>query len=298
MIGRGQFAALLAPDLRKVYVETGKERPLEYPLFFNVSDMDWNPVKDQQISGLATMPAKPEGTQFTLDQPIMGGSKQYLAAPYGLAVEVTWEMWRDDLYAVMRELSAELKRASNNRQEVDCWSILNNAFSTSFIGFTAAESLCSTAHVGVDATSRANRPSPDIGFSITGLQNSIVRFENLTDERNLPRLMAPTLVVGAPVNKFVFREVLGSAGKPYTADNELNALIEEDLSWMISHYIAVATYWFLIAAKGVHNMNFFWRDMPIFDAFDDPWTKNAIFTVYQRHGEGFGAWRGVDGSTG
>src|SRR5262245_35377771 len=134
-IQRGAFAALLAPDLRKVYVETGKERPLEYPFLFNVSDMDWNPVRDQQVSGLGTMPSKPEGAQFPLDQPIMGGNKSYEAAPFGLAVEVTWEMWRDDLYAVMRELAAELKRASNNRQEVDCWSILNNAFTTARVGF-------------------------------------------------------------------------------------------------------------------------------------------------------------------
>lgn len=297
-IGRGTFAPLLKPDLHDVFIETGKERPLEYPLVFNVDEMEWNPITDQQVSGLGTVPSKPEGSQFTLDEPLLGGSKGYLANPYGLAVEVTWEMWRDELYAVMRELVAEEARGSRNRQEVQAWSVLNNAFNTAFNGFTPGESLCSTSHVGLDGLVRSNRASPDIGFSVTGLQAAIVRFENMTDERNLPRLMAPVMAVVAPANKMVVREVLGSGGKPYTADNELNALIEEDLSWMISHYLAVATYWFLVAAKGVHNMNFFWRDMPIFDAFDDPWTKNAIFTVYQRHGEGFGAWRGVDGSTG
>ena len=298
VVGRGAFSALIAPDLRKVYTETGKERPPEYPLVFNVSDMEWNPVKDQQLSGLATMPAKPEGSQFQLDQPIMGGTKSYEATPYGLAVEITWEMWRDDLYAVMKELSAELKRASRNRQEVDAWSVLNNAFATTDVGFTAAESLCSTAHVGLDGVSRANRPSPDIGFSVTGTQNAVTRFENMTNERNLPRLMAPTFVVVAPINKFAAREVLGSGGKPYTADNELNALLEEDLSWMIAHYLTTNTYWFMLATKGVHDMNFLWRDHPIFDSFDDPWTRNAIFTSYQRHTKGFGAWRGVDGSSG
>jgi hypothetical protein len=32
--------------------------------------------------------------------------------------------------------------------------------------------------------------------------------------------------------------------------------------------------------------------------FDDPFTKNAIATTYQRHTVGYGAWRGIDGSTG
>src|SRR5579884_4328472 len=129
-IGRGAFAALLKPDLYRVYVETGKELPLEYPLFCNVDDIPWNPVKDQQIAGLGTLLAMPEGENFPLDQPILGGTVQYEAQPFGLGVEITWPMWRDDQYGIMRELVAELARASRNRQEVDAWSVLNNAFDT------------------------------------------------------------------------------------------------------------------------------------------------------------------------
>ena len=299
IVTRNGYAALLDPGLRKVYMETGKERPLEYPSVFDVWDMDWNPMTDRQISGLGTMPTKVEGDSFSLDEPILGGTKSYEAAPFGLAYECTWEAWRDELYGVFRELSAELARAGRNRQEVSAWSALNNAFSTSYTGFTASESLCSTAHTGLDGTSRANRPSPDIGFSQTGIQNAILRFEAQTDERGLPRLMAPVMALVTPTNKFVAREILGSAGKPYTAENEINALIDEDLRWMVCHYITTSTYWFLLAAKGVHDLSMGWRDRPIFDMFDDPWSKNAVATAYQRHTLGqYASWRGVDGSTG
>jgi hypothetical protein len=298
-IVRGAFSPLLAPDLRKVYVETGKERPVEFRLWCNVTTMEWNPMRDQQISGLGTMPQKPEGTDFLLDQPILGGNKSYLAAPYGLGVEITWEMWRDDLYGVMRELVAGLARASRNRMEVSGHAVLNNAFNTAFSGFTAGEALCSAAHAGLDGVTRANRPSPDIGFSVTGIQAAIARFEGMTDERGLPRLMSPILAFVGPSNKYVAREILGSSGKPYTADNEINALIEEDLSWMIGHYFSTSTMWFLMAAKGVHDLNMMMRDEPIFDSFDDPRNKNAVFTSYQRHTDSqYGAWRGIDGSTG
>jgi len=294
----GAISELLAPDLRRVYVETGKERPLEFPLFFNVEDMEWNPLTDQQVSGLGTLPGKDQGEQFTTDDILMGSTKTYTAAPFGMAVEITWEAWRDELYGIMREMVRELARSSRNRQEVDAWSVMNNGFSTSYTGFTASESLCSTAHTGLDGTSRANRPSPDISFSQTGLQNSITRFENMTDERDLPRLMTPSQILIAPENKFVAREILGSPQKAYTTDNEVNALIEEDMTWMVVHYLTTSTYWYLCAAKGQHDVNFLWRDHPIFDMFDDPWTKNAIATVYQRHTKGYATWRGVDGSTG
>ena len=296
---RASISALLAPDLRQVYIETGKERAREYPLVFNVQDMEWNPITDQQVSGLGTMPSKYEGTQFTKDEVIMGGTKTYTANPYGLAVEITWEAWRDELYGVLQEMVRCLARAGRNREEVSAWSALNNAFSTSYTGFTASEALCATSHTGLDGETRSNRPSPDIGLSITGVQNAITRFEGMTDERNLPRLMAPTMALISASNKFTAREIFGSSGKPYTTDNEINALLEDDLSYMVCHYLTTSTYWFMLAAKGTHDLNFFWRDRPIFDMFDDPYTKNAIATAYQRHTEGaWGSWRGVDGSTG
>lgn len=293
----GYISDLLAPDLRKVYVDTGKEYPLEYPLALNVDEMPYNPMTDYQVTGLDTLPSKSEGEQFDADEILTGGSKTYTASPFGLAVEITWEAWRDELYGIMQEMVACLARASRNRQEVDAWSVLNNAFSTSYVGFTTGEGLCQ-AHTGLDGTSRRNRPSVDIGFSQAGLQASIQRFEEMTDERDLPRLMAPSMCVIPPAKKFAAREILGSAGKPYTADNEINALIEEDLTYMVCHYITTSTYWFLLARKGEHDLNFFWRDHPIFNMFDDPFSMNAIATCYQRHVAGFGTWRGADGSYG
>jgi len=298
----GQFSGLLAPDLRKVYVATGKERPIEYKMMLNVEGMEWNPLTDRIYSGLGTMPSMPEGDRFDLDTAKQGPTNTYTANPYGLAVEITYPMWRDDLYGYMREIIRGLARASRNRLEVSAWAAFNNAFNTAFPGFVSGESLCSTAHVSFADPSivQANRPSPDIGFSVTGIQSSIQRFQSMVDARGLPRLMTPVMALIHPFNQFVAREILGSSGKPYTADNEINSLLEEEFSWMVGHYLTSQTAWFLTAAQGVHDVNFLVRDEPIFDSFDDPWTKNAIFTVWQRHlpNSKFGDWAGVDGSSG
>ena len=297
--GRGGIAELLTPDLRSVYIDTGKERPLEHPMIVNKDVMPWNPITDQQVSGLGTMPEKAEGGAFTPDQFLIGGRKTYEAMPFGMAVEYTFEAWRDELYGILREIVAEMKRASNNRLEVSGFAALNRAFNTAYTGFTAGESLCSTAHIGLDGASRANRPSPDVAFSNTGLQSAVLRYENMTDERGLPRLLAPTKVLITAQNKFKAREILGSSRVPYKADNEINAIIDEDLSWMVVHYFTTNAQWFLCTNPGIHDVNMFMRDEPMFDSFDDQWTKNAVFTSYQRHTESsFGAWRGIDGSTG
>lgn len=296
----GGYSALLAPDLRRVVIETGKERPLEYPLLFNVSDAEWRDVTDQQMTGLGSLQSKPEGSPFTLDRPQLGSTKTYSPDIFALGFEVTWEMWRDELYGTMRGMARELMRASRYRQETEAWDLLNRAFNTAEVGFTASESLCSTSHaaVGDGGAAQANRPNPDVGFGVTYIQGAITRFENLNNERGLPQLMAPVMAVVAPENKFVARAVLGSSGAPYTADNEINGLVQEDMAWMVTHYLTTTTYAFLVAAKGVHDLNWIWRDRPIFDSYDDPRTKNAVFTMYQRHTRGFSSWRGIDGTTG
>ena len=68
----------------------------------------------------------------------------------------------------------------------------------------------------------------------------------------------------------------------------------------VIHYFPSSqqTQWFLLANKGSHDINFWLRTDAIFDSFDDHWTKNAVFTCYQRHLGDFGKWQGVDGSTG
>lgn len=297
-ISRPSFSALMAPDLFRVFIETGEEAPIEFTQWANIINMPYNPVTDQQISGLGAMPEKDEGEQFAFDEPILGGTKAYTAQPFGLAVEFTWEAWRDELYGVFQEMVRELRRSSDNRLEVDAHSPLNNAESTSFAGFTASESLISTSHTGLDDATRDNRPSPDVQFSFTAVQTAMQHFHNLTDERNLPRLMAPVLAMVTPEFYHDAREILGSTSRPYTAENELNSLVADDLRWFVSHYLTTTTKWFIMARQGVHDVNFFVRDRPMFDMFDDPRTKNAVATVYQRHISGFGSWRGIYGSTG
>ncbi len=291
------FAELLDTSIHRVYLDARRERPMEFMEIFNVDNMPHQNAKDQEFAGLGTMPPKPEGQQFTLDSPVAGGNVTYTAVPYGLAMEVTWEMWDDDLFGIMGQMSQALARSSRNRIEVDAAVILNSAFDTGVNGFDTT-SLISTTHTDANGGTFSNRPAIDIGLSITGLQDGIQNYETTTDARGLPTLLSPSLVVIDPSNRFVAREILGSSSKPFSADNEINSLVEDELKIFVYHYLTTATNWFLLANKGQHDLNFRWRNTPMFDSFDDPRTKNAVFTVYQRHTKGYGTARGVYGSTG
>lgn len=291
------FAELLNPAIDRIYLDTRRERPLEFREILNVMNMERQNEQDQEFAGLGTMPAKPEGSQFVLDKPIAGGNVTYTSVPYGLAMEITFEMWHQDLFGVMGQMAQELARSSRNRMEVNAATIFNSAFDSSVTGFDGV-SLCSTAHLTPGGQTLANRPTVDIGLSITGIQDGIQHFETLVNGRGLPMLLSPSMVLIDPANRFVAREILGSSSKPFTANNEINSLVDDDLKIFVYHYLTTSTNWFLMANKGQHNLNFKWMNTPIFDSFDDPRSKNAVFTVYQNHSDGFGSWRGVYGSTG
>ena len=300
VMSRAFSAAALAPDLFHAFIEDGKERPSEYAEWCNVDTMPWNPVKDRQYAALGAAPGKPEGEQFRIDQGYEGGEKVYAATAKGTAFEVTFEFWDDELYGLAPEFSAGMARSLRYAVEVAAASILNNAFDAAFVGFTAGESLCSTSHAAFapGGSAQANRPSPDIGFSVTYIQNAILRAESLVNERGLPELRTPVMHIIGPSNKFAAREILGSLGRPYSADNERNALIDEDLSWMVYHFLSSTTAHFQVAAKENHDCHLLWKNQPMFDSWDDMWSKNAVFSGYERFAQGFGSWRGIDGSSG
>ena len=299
-IRTGNISSLIAPDLFRVMVETGREYPLQFPFLVNVVDMPYNPVTDQQWSGLSTMPVKPEGTAFQFDDPIEGAQKTYTAIPHGLAVEVTFESWDDELYGYLRHLMQELKRSSNNRLEISGHNALNEAFvTTNETGFDGA-SLISTAHVTLDGrTGVANRPTTDVGLSFTAINAGLIHAHRLTDERDMPIMQAFRQVTSTPENMLTMRELFASSGKPFTTDNQVNALQAEQFRWMVDRFITTTTHWFMHVATSEHDVNFMMRNRPMFDSFDDPRTKSAVFTVYQRHDlSTFGKWRGWYGSTG
>lgn len=298
MITTVGLAPLLLPDLKHVYIQEGKERPPEHTYWANVEDLDWQGEKDLHLSGIGAMPSKPQGTPFSTSEPILGSTKTYTANPFGLALEITWEMYRDDLYGVMVELIQGLSRAARFRQEVSAHKVLNNGFSTSFVGFTASEALVQRSHVLLDGNTLHNTPATSQTFSVLYLQGMIQRFHAMTTHRDaMPRLMAPRTILITPQNLFVAREILGSTHKPFTADNEINSILQEELSYAVNHFITNQNFHFTLAARGEHDLNFKWRDHEIFDMYDDPRLKAAVATVYQRHTDGeFGAWEGCDAS--
>ena len=87
-------------------------------------------------------------------------------------------------------------------------------------------------------------------------------------------------------------------GKPYTANNELNSLLAEDLDFMVCNYLTSKSAWFVTAEKDQHQIKFFDRH-PIDTDYDDDFDTRATKVItFQAFAAGATSWEGTFGSNG
>src|SRR5229473_1833047 len=246
MMVRGQFAQLMAPGLHDIFVHWRDltQRELEYPHIFHDETSSMAYEDEVEFSGLGPMPEKPEGESIAYQDAIQGGTKRYLHFTYALGCRTSFELFEDDQYKLIQQVPRALARSAVFTREQVTWNIFNNGFTT--VITTDGLSLFNNAHPllgGPAATSVApglanvisaagtypNRPAADVDLSFTAIQLMVNQFERLVDSQGLPVMLKPRHIVAPPELKFIGREILGSPNKPYTADNEINALLREDL---------------------------------------------------------------------
>lgn len=296
---RGQFAQLLAPGLMSVIYEDLAEHPEEYSQLFNVYPTTRAYEEDQLVAGLAAVPSKPEGQQLYQDTPIQGGSYRYTVASFGLAFQVTREMWDDDQYGIMKKVSQDFAGSIRQTIEVNAAGILNNSFSTATAPTTTIDgvSLINTAHPLLGGGSYSNQSATNVAFSVSGIQEMILIFELTPNERGLLKRQTPVEVWGHPALQFKMQEILHSSYKPYTGTNEVNS-VQGRVVPKVNHYFSSQYAWWMLAAKSSHTMKFFWRTQPEFDRWDDNSTKGANFSCFFRQTQGVTYWHGIAGSPG
>lgn len=295
------FSNLLKPELHEIFFEKYNQYPNEYAQIFNILSSDRAYEDDGEVTGLGAMVQKQEGRAIAYDDPVQGQLKRYTHVPFALGFRVTHELYMDDQYNVIRRMPQALSRSAHQTNEVQAWNVMNNAFNTAFVGLDG-QPLCSVAHPNVSVAAGsgpyANRLATDADLSITSLQAAIEMMENTTDDRDLNILIKPKLLV-IPVHlKWMARELLNSEYKPGSADNEINSLADEELKYMVSHYLTSNSAWFLMSAPDDHYLRYFWREKLAFDNDDDFDTGDAKFKAYMRFSVGFSGWRGVVGTPG
>ena len=317
MMVRGQFFQLMASGLHDLFVHflDLKQRDEEYSYVFNIEESDAAFEDEVEFSGLGPLQVKLEGTAIQYQDIVQGATYRYLHTPWGLGVRASWELVKDDQYRLINQAPKCLARSAHFVREMQSWNVINLGFTTQttidgvtlfnsqhpLLGGTQATNIGPGLILGTNiyaAGTYPNRPGTDIDLSFTGIQTAINMYERLIDSQGLPIAMKPRYLIIPPELKWVAREILGSPNKPYTTDNEINALIKEDLMYFVCHYTTSLTAWFLVGEKDSHTLKFMNRENLEEDFSDDFDTRTIKQIATMRFSTGATNWIGTWGSNG
>lgn len=292
---RGGFSQLLAAGLFQVIYEDLEMHPEEYSALFNVYPTSKAYEEDQLFAGLGAIQSKPEGTAIAFDEPIQGGSLRYTMSSFGLGFQVTREMWDDDQYGIMKRVSQDFAGSIRQSVESTAATVLINSFTSQKT--IDGVSFINTAHPLLGGGTISNQSATNIAFGVTGVQELILLFEKMVNERGLIKRMVPTGCLGPVDLQFKFQEVFHSSYKPYSGTNEVNS-VQGRLVPEVNHYLTSSTAWWIHGEKRNHTLKFWWRTQPEFDSQDDFNTKGASFSTFFRNAAGVTYYHGWAGSPG
>ena len=116
-----------------------------------------------------------------------------------------------------------LARSMAHTKQVKAMNVFNNAFSSSFKGGDGV-SLSNASHPLATGSTASNTFATQVDLSETALENAVIAIHNFTDDRELPVMINPRMLLIPIESQFTAERILKSPLRSATADNDLNAL--------------------------------------------------------------------------
>ena len=269
------FSYLLDPEYRKIFYDEFTGLSEEFSKIANVSSVDkGDRISEAALSGLGNARLINQGESVQFDSHEQGRAKTVYFDKYGLGFQVTEEMYEDDLTGLMKKMPQQLGASLAYARETVFFDLLNR-------GATAHRSadgqyLFATGHTLLKSASTwANMPSSASALSETSLEAALDTIEGWVNDSDRPVHFEPRLLLVPTGLRWMARILLKSDGRPRTADNDINPLIEEGLNYMVGHYLTSTTAWYVVCKT--HDLRFVWRRNAKFASSDDFVSGNALF---------------------
>lgn len=293
---RGGFSKTLAPGFRKIVFGTYKERAIEGKRYINSNTSKRAYEEDLEMAELGTLQPKVEGGPVVFQDIVQGDPKRYTWSTYALGFRITQEMYEDDLYDVFgAKMSKSLGKSARNNSEIVMHAPYNSAFDSAVVGFHAGEALCGS-HTGLRGAVLSNTPAIPADLSLPALQAALEHFHGLQNDSGFPILIMPKKLLFSVSDYWIANQLLKSQALPGGNQNDINQVAREGIDPVLVHYFTDPDAWFVCADE--YDVNYFSRRSFQMSNMDDFETGDAKFKGSQRHGSGFGGWRGIYGSPG
>jgi len=306
-ISRSQLLKELLPGLNALFGLEYKRYGEEHKEIYEIESSDRSFEEETKLAGFGAAPVKSEGAAIAYDNAQEAFTSRYTHETIALGFSITEEAVEDNLYdSLSARYTKGLARAMSYTKQVKAASVLNNAFSGSYLGGDGV-SLCGVnsgasrvGHPLVNGAVNFNSPTTGVDLNETSLENAVIQIAAWTDERGLLIAAKPRKMVIPPALMFVATRLLETSLRVGTTDNDINALKSNGSvpeGYCVNHFLTDSNAWFLMTDVP-NGMKHFVRTAMTTGMDGDFDTGNVRYKARERYSFGWSDALGVWGSPG
>jgi hypothetical protein len=299
-ISRSQLLKELLPGLNALFGLEYKRYGEEHKELYEIEASERSFEEETKLSGFSAAPVKNEGGAISYDNAQEAFTARYSHETIALGFSITEEAIEDNLYdSLSARYTKALARAMAYTKQVKAASVLNNGFSSSYLGGDGV-SLFSASHPLVSGGTNSNVPATSVDLNETSLEAATIQIAAWTDERGLLIAAKPRKLVIPPALMFVATRLLETNLRVGTNNNDINAIKNNGTvpeGYAVNHFLTDTNAWFLLT--DVPNGLKMFERTPLQNSMDGDFdTGNVRYKSRERYSFGWSDPLGVWGSAG
>ena len=299
-INRAQLVKELVPGLHALFGLEYDRYENQHEAIFDTENSDRAFEEEVMLSGFGQATVKGEGAAVSYDTAQEAWTSRYTHETVALAFALTEEAIEDNLYDTLSSrYTRALARSMSTTKQVKAANVLNNAFSSSYVGGDGKE-LCATDHPTVGAGDLRNELATAADLNETSLEQALIDIADFKDERGLKVNASAVRLIIPPALQFVADRLMESQGRVGTSDNDINAIRNLGMisgGYTVNNYLT-DTDAFFIKTDIPNGLKHFVRTAVSTSMEGDFETGNVRYKARERYSFGFSDWRGIFGSPG
>ena len=299
-ISRAQLLKELLPGLNALFGLEYARYGEEHKEIYETETSERSFEEETKLSGFSAAPVKNEGSAIAYDNAQEAWTARYNHETIALGFSLTEEAIEDNLYdSLSARYTKGLARAMAYTKQVKAAAVLNNGFSSSYVGGDGKE-LFSTAHPLVSGGTNSNTQSTAADLNETSLEAAVIQIAAWTDERGLLIAAKPKKLIVPPALMFVATRLLETELRVGTTDNDVNAIKNNGSipeGYTVNHFLTDPNGYFL-TTDVPNGMKHFVRT-PLSNSMDGDFdTGNVRYKSRERYSFGWSDPLGMWGSQG
>lgn len=263
-----EWPRFVLPIVRKEW--TQKMQEVRSPLmpFFGISTSTSSVEYSQGIGAFDVVPeynsseaeGQPGAIEYDSFAPL--DETTFTHKEYAKGVAIERKLWDDARYGQIRRKAQTLGYAFGTTIATHMSSVLNNAFSDSYLG-ADGEPLCEINHRVNSVSSDTFSNAGTTALSYDAVVATLIAGHDLNDDRGNPLpIVYDTLYVPTALQATAY-EIVNAIGKPGSADNDANFLYSQGLQVVVDPYLSDANNWFMLnRSMAQMHLLWFWRVRP------------------------------------